>query len=301
MTKARVGIIGGSGIYQMNGLLETREVNVETPFGNPSDSIVLGKYSGTEVAFLPRHGRGHFFTPGEIPVQANIYALKALGVKQIISISAVGSLSETIHPLDMIIPDQVVDRTKNRVSTFFGDGIVAHVSLADPFCKRLSTQVVDAVKHVGATAHDGGTYIVIEGPAFSTRAESRLYQSWGGSVIGMTALPEAKLAREAQMCYALLACVTDYDVWNDEADDVSTESVVLNLSRNASMSQAILRQLLPSLGESQECPCPDALQGSIATEHERIPQETLLKLWPILKGRVNVPSPETTDGHASEL
>lgn len=301
MDDAQVGIIGGSGLYRMDGLIGTREVDVTTPFGYPSDSIVLGNYFKTQVAFLPRHGRGHFIAPGEIPVQANIYALKVLGVNRIISISAVGSLSEDIHPLDMIVPNQIIDRTKNRISTFFSDGIVAHISFADPFCKQLSARVVQAVENAGATIHEGGTYIVIEGPAFSTRAESHLYRSWGGSVIGMTALPEAKLAREAQMCYALLACVTDYDVWYEGASDVSAESVILNLSRNASMSQDILRHLLPNLYDDQACICSDALQGAIATDPARMPSETLLKLSPILEGIIPVNSPEPPGDYTGEF
>jgi len=216
MADAKVGVIGGSGLYQMEGMGESvEEVRVRTPFGDPSDAITIGSIEGTRVAFLPRHGKGHRLSPTEVPVQANIFALKSLGVEWIISVSAVGSLKEEIAPLHLVIPDQLIDRTKSRVNSFFGNGIVVHVGFADPFCPVLANVLFDAARDVGVVVHRGGTYVVMEGPLFSTRAESNLYRLWGASVIGMTALPEAKLAREAEICYATLACATDYDCWHE--------------------------------------------------------------------------------------
>ena len=286
MVEARVAVIGGSGLYDMDGLTQVHEVRPTTPFGDPSDAIVVGKLDGTPVAFLPRHGRGHRISPSEIPARANIFALKSLGVQRVISVSAVGSLREEIHPLDMVIPDQLMDRTRGRPSTFFEDGVVAHVSLADPFCPVLSTAVADCVARTRAPLHRKGTYVVIEGPAFSTRAESDLYRSWRADVIGMTALPEAKLAREAELCFTVLACATDYDVWNQETDDVSVEGVIANLQQNVATSREILRLVIPSLPEERDCPCATALQNAIVTAPNRIPPEARRRLDLLINHRL---------------
>ena len=286
MVEARVAIIGGSGLYEMEGLTDVREVTLDTPYGAPSDAVALGRLEGVPVAFLPRHGRGHRISPSELPVRANIYALKSLGVERVISVSAVGSLREEIHPLDMVVPDQLVDRTRGRPATFFEDGIVAHVSLADPFCSVLSGVVAQSVAEVGSPVHPSGTYVVIEGPAFSTRAESRLYRSWGASVIGMTALPEARLAREAELCYTVLACATDYDVWHQEAADVSVEQVVANLQRNVATSWEVLRRAIPRLPAERECPCATALKDAIITSPGSISPEARARLGPLIGGRL---------------
>jgi 5'-methylthioadenosine phosphorylase len=270
MVEAQIGVIGGSGLYEMEGLSNVRAVRPQTPFGLPSDVITLGRLEGVDVAFLPRHGLGHRLNPGEIPVRANIFALKSLGVEQIISVSAVGSLQEEIRPLDMVVPNQLIDRTRGRLHSFFDDGIVAHISFADPFCPVLSDLVVTMSKETGATVHQGKTYLVMEGPAFSTRAESNLYRSWGADVIGMTAIPEAKLAREAEICYVLLACATDYDVWHAETADVSVEDVVFNLGLNVETSREILRRTLSRLPDKRTCSCSTALENSIITAPEQI-------------------------------
>ena len=277
MTKATLGFIGGSGLYDIEGLTNRREVEVSTPFGDPSDTIVTGSLDGVRVAFLPRHGRGHRITPTEIPVRANIYALKSLGVERILSVSAVGSLKEELRPLDLVIPDQLIDRTKARVSTFFGDGLVAHVGFADPFCPNLRRDSLDAADGL-TTVHDGGAYVVIEGPQFSTRAESALYRSWNADVIGMTALPEAKLAREAEICYATLAFVTDYDVWREAEEDVSVEMVVANLMKNVETARAIIRNVTVRVSPERECGCGAALETAIITGRDLIPSETREKL-----------------------
>ena len=271
MVEARIAVIGGSGLYELEGLRDVREVKPKTPFGDPSDAIVLGQLDEMPVAFLPRHGRGHRINPSEIPARANFYALKSLGVEQVISVSAVGSLREEIRPLDLVVPDQLLDRTKGRPATFFEGGVVAHISFADPFCPTLSQEVVQAAEEVGATMHRGGTYVVIEGPAFSTRAESHLYRSWGASVIGMTALPEAKLAREAELCFTVLACATDYDVWHEEEADVSVETIVANLQQNVTTSREILRRVIPRLGGQRRCECATALENAVITAPESIP------------------------------
>ena len=280
--EATVGIIGGSGLYQMDGLSDSRELELDTPFGSPSDSVIVGVLEGVKVAFLPRHGKGHHVMPTQMPAKANIYALKALGVEMIISVSAVGSLKEELKPLDIVIPDQLIDRTRQRSSTFFGDGIVAHVGFADPFCPVLSGVIFRSAQGTGATVHRGGTYVVMEGPAFSTRAESFLYRSWGGDIIGMTALPEAKLAREAEICYATLACVTDYDCWHESEEDVTVEMVVANLSKNVSTSKEALRTILSEIPQRRECPCTAALKDSIITAPERVPSEVKERLRPIV-------------------
>jgi 5'-methylthioadenosine phosphorylase len=271
MPEAKIGVIGGSGLYEMDGLGEVEEVRVMTPFGKPSDAITIGSLEGTKVAFLPRHGKGHRIMPTELPLRANIYALKSLGVEWIISVSAVGSLKEGIHPLDLVIPDQLIDRTKSRVNSFFGDGLVAHVGFADPFCPCLSQILHKKAREAGATVHNGGTYVVMEGPLFSTRAESQLYRSWGASVIGMTASPEAKLAREAEICYAILACVTDYDCWHAGHESVTIDMVIDNLNRNTEMARSILKKAVAVIPEKRDCHCSTALKDAIITSPEFIP------------------------------
>ena len=273
MTEATIGIIGGSGLYDMEALLNREEVHVDTPFGSPSDAITVGTLEGRRVAFLPRHGKGHRISPTEIPARANIFALKTLGVTHIVSVSAVGSLKEELHPLDMVVPDQIIDRTKSRVNSFFGGGIVAHVAFSNPFCPSLSRALYDVAKETGARAHAGGALIVMEGPLFSTRAESELYRSWGASIIGMTALPEAKLAREAEICYATLACVTDFDTWHPDHDSVSVELVISNLLKNVAAGQEIVRRLMSDVPGREQCVCPSALQNAIITAREAIPEQ----------------------------
>ncbi len=273
MAEARIGIIGGSGLYQIEGLSHIEEVRISTPFGDPSDAITLGSLEGVRVAFLPRHGKGHRISPTELPARANIYALKSLGVEWIISVSAVGSLKEEIHPLDLVIPDQLIDRTKSRVNSFFGGGLVAHVSFAEPFCPVLSHILYQTAKKVRAKVHKGGTCIVMEGPLFSTRAESFLYRSWGASVIGMTALPEAKLAREAETCYATLAFVTDYDCWHESHESVTIEMVVANLQRNIEVAKKVLKTVVTQIPEKRECFCATALKDAIITSPQRIPTQ----------------------------
>ena len=273
MSEARIGVIGGTGLYQMEGLQNAEEVFPDTPFGKPSDAILTGTLDGVGVAFLPRHGRGHRFSPSEIPARANIYALKALGVQRIISVSAVGSLREEIRPLDIVIPDQIIDRTRGRVSTFFGGGIVAHVGFAEPFCPHVTEVLHQGAERMGARVHPRGIYVVIEGPQFSTKAESHLYRSWGADVIGMTALPEAKLAREAEICYSILACSTDYDCWHESEVPVTVEMVVANLNKNTALSKSILGDVIPRLTEERSCPCGSALENTIITAREVIPTE----------------------------
>jgi 5'-methylthioadenosine phosphorylase len=276
MAEAKLGVIGGSGLYEIEGLADVREVRVKTPFGDPSDAIMVGTLGKTGVAFLPRHGRGHRIMPSELPVQANIYALKSLGVEWIISVNAVGSLHEDIRPLDLVIPDQIIDRTKNRVNTFFGKGIVVHVTFADPFCPVLSRLLYEvAEKNVASKetrVHSKGTYLVMEGPQFSTRAESNLYRSWGASVIGMTALPEAKLAREAEICYAAIACVTDYDCWHEVHESVTIDMVIQNLLRSLEAAKQVIKKVSAQLPERRECGCATALKDAIITVRDLIPQ-----------------------------
>ena len=273
MAEARIGVIGGSGLYKMQGVTEAKKVKVSTPFGEPSDAIILGNLEGVRVAFLPRHGEGHRIGPSELPAKANIYALKSLGVERIISVSAVGSLREEIEPLDIVIPDQLIDATKGRASTFFTDGIVGHVSLAEPFCPVLSQLSFETSTQVGAEFHKGGTYLVVEGPQFSTKAEAQLYRSWGADIIGMTALPEAKLAREAEICYATVAIVTDYDCWHPSYQSVTTEMILANLKMGIDTAGKILKLLLPSIPQERECACASALQYAIATDAKYIPKE----------------------------
>jgi 5'-methylthioadenosine phosphorylase len=278
MTDARIAVIGGSGFYDFPDLEERREEWIETPFGRPSDAIITGRLAGRPVAFLPRHGRGHRISPSELPARANIYALKQLGVEHIISVSACGSMKEEIAPLDVVIPDQLFDRTKGRPSTFFEDGIVAHVSFADPFCADLSQVLFQAATRAGARVHPGGTYICMEGPQFSTRAESRIYRQWGVDVIGMTALPEAKLAREAEICYATLAFATDYDCWHETEEDVTVEMVVKTLLQNVETGKQIIREALPHVGRERACPCASALATAILTQRDLIPPQTKARL-----------------------
>ena len=278
MSKPRIGVIGGSGLYAMDELTDVEEVDVDTPYGKPSDTIVVGTLLGERVAFLPRHARGHRILPSAIPVRANIYALKKLGVEWVIAASAVGSLREDIAPAHMVIPDQIIDRTKNRVSTFFTTGLVGHLSFADPFCPTLSVLLAEAVGKAGGTVHRGGTYICMEGPAFSTRAESHLYRSWGASIIGMTALPEAKLAREAEMHYAMIAQSTDYDCWRESEEAVTAERVVATVSRNIATVRASLLALIPSIPLQGGCQCASALASAIQTSPEAISPDAVQQL-----------------------
>ena len=283
MVEAKIGVIGGSGLYQIDGLSDIRETKVETPFGDPSDLIMTGTLQGVPIAFLPRHGKGHRISPSELPCRANIFALKSLGVERIISISAVGSLKEDIHPLDLVIPDQVIDRTKARVSTFFGRGLVAHIGFAEPFCPHMSQILYETAKELRTKVHSGGTCVVMEGPAFSTKAESQLYRSWGASIVGMTALPEAKLAREAEICYATMAFVTDFDCWHESAEPVSVEMVVANLMRNAETAKSILKAAIGAAAEERSCQCGSALRDAIITSREHIPANLKRELAPLIR------------------
>lgn len=282
MVKAKIGIIGGSGLYQMDALKNIEEISIETPFGSPSDAIISGNLDGTTVAFIARHGRNHHLLPSEVPYSANIYALKQLGVEYIISASAVGSLKEEVKPLDMVVPDQFIDRTKNRVSTFFGDGIVAHIAFGDPVCQQLAAIIAEAISSLNLSdvdLHCGGTYVCMEGPAFSTKAESNLYRSWGATVIGMTNLTEAKLAREAEIAYATLALVTDYDCWHPEHDSVTVDMVVANLHRNAANAQKVIRETVKRLSQNPPISIAhSALRYAILTQLEKVPVGTLEKL-----------------------
>jgi 5'-methylthioadenosine phosphorylase len=271
---AEVGIIGGSGLYDIEGFSERREVELDTPFGRPSDALVLGVLEGRRVAFLARHGRGHRWLPHELPFQANVYAMKTLGVERILSVSAVGSLKEQYAPLHIVIPDQFVDRTLTRRSTFFGRGLVAHVGFAHPFCAPLSAVALEACAEAGVTAHAGGTYVCIEGPQFSTLAESRLYRSWGMDVVGMTNLQEAKLAREAEICYVTFAMVTDYDCWHPDHDAVTVDQVIDYLNRNSAMAKAVLRATLRRLPPRRDCECATALRHALFTAPELVPEAT---------------------------
>ncbi len=286
MTTAKIGIIGGSGLYQMPELKDVEEVKVETPFGDPSDAFIVGTLEGVRVAFLPRHGRGHRILPTELPFRANIYALKLLGVERILSASAVGSLQEQYAPLDMVIPDQFFDRTRGRAqeSTFFGEGIVAHVTFAHPVCHELGDVLEESCTVADVKTHRGGTYLCMEGPAFSTKAESHVYRSWGMDVIGMTNLQEAKLAREAEICYATLALVTDYDCWHEAHDAVSVETVVEYLNKNVRNAQNIMREAVKRLSErAPACDCGSAMKNAIFTAPELWPEATTKKLDAIIK------------------
>lgn len=286
MTKAKIGIIGGSGLYKMDALKDVREVQVDTPFGAPSDALILGSLDGISVAFLARHGQNHTLLPSELPFRANIYAMKQLGVEYLISASAVGSLKEEAKPLDMVVPDQFIDRTKNRVSTFFGDGIVAHIGFGDPICHQLAGILADAIASLNlpdVTLHRTGTYLCMEGPAFSTKAESNLYRSWGATVIGMTNLPEAKLAREAEIAYATLALVTDYDCWHPDHDHVTVDLVIANLHRNAINAQKVIQETVRRLSEKPPVsPAHSALKNAILTPMNKVSGATKEKLGVLL-------------------
>lgn len=282
-----LAVIGGSGFYDMPGLDDVEEVRLETPFGPPSDGIRTGTLDGVGVAFLARHGRNHSLLPSELPQRANFWSLKSLGATRVLAVSAVGSLREDYRPGEMVIPDQLIDRTRgHRPATFFGDGVVAHVAFADPFCGAMRAALRGAAARAGATGHDGGTYVVIEGPAFGTRAESELYRQWGASVVGMTALPEAKFAREAELCYATLAAVTDYDAWHSEHDAVDAATVFAVLQRNVEVSQAVVRQLLAGLGSLEGCSCGITLDAALVTPAHVIPPSTRERLAPILHRRL---------------
>ena len=287
MPDPKIAFIGGSGLYDIDGMENRREVTVETPFGDPSDAVVVGEINGVEAAFLPRHGRGHRFSPSEIPVKANIYALKSLGVERVVSVSAVGSLKEHIKPLDLVVPDQIIDRTRRRSDTFFGDGIVAHVGFADPFCNELRRIAFESASLEDVDCHDGGTYLVIEGPQFSTRAESAVYRSWGANVIGMTALPEAKLAREAELCYTTLAFVTDYDVWHDTKEEVTVEMVIQNLTHNVATAQGIIRRMLAEIPDNRTCGCESALKNAVITSRESITKDAQNRLGILVNKYLN--------------
>jgi 5'-methylthioadenosine phosphorylase len=277
-----IGIIGGSGLYEMEGITHLREERVTTPFGDPSDAYILGRLDGHAVAFLARHGRGHRLLPSELNFRANIYGFKVLGVQWIISASAVGSMREEIRPSDIVVPDQFFDRTRARVSTFFGDGVVAHVSFADPVCPDLSDLLYRAGRDLGARMHKGGTYLCMEGPQFSTRAESRIYRSWGVDVIGMTNLQEAKLSREAEVCYATMALVTDYDVWHEAEGDVTVEKVIAILHKNVATAKGIVRGVIPKIRPERSCGCASALKDAIITAPQAIPEAAKKKLWPLI-------------------
>ncbi|MDH4099649.1 MAG: S-methyl-5'-thioadenosine phosphorylase [Nitrospirota bacterium] len=274
MSSARIGIIGGSGLYEMEGLSGVRSVRVETPFGDPSDEIVLGELGGIGLAFLPRHGRGHRILPSEINFRANIYALKKLGVERIISVSAVGSMREKIEPGHIVIPDQFYDQTKKRSSTFFGDGIVAHVSMADPVCGHVAKALAAAGREVGAVIHEGGVYLCIEGPQFSTRGESLIYRQWGVDIIGMTNVTEAKLAREAEICYATVALSTDYDCWHESEEDVTVEAVIKIIQQNVETARRIIRAAVPVIAGERTCGCGHALKNAVMTAPQLIPPAT---------------------------
>ncbi|MBD2551834.1 S-methyl-5'-thioadenosine phosphorylase [Limnothrix sp. FACHB-708] len=281
-----IGILGGSGLYRMEALQNPQEQRIETPFGPTSDAIITGTLDGVPVAFLARHGRHHHLLPTEVPYRANIWALKTLGVRYLLSVSAVGSLQMAAKPLDIVLPDQFIDRTRNRVSTFFGDGLVAHIAFGDPICAALSGLVAEAIDSLAlseVTLHRGGTYLCMEGPAFSTRAESQLYQSWGATVIGMTNLPEAKLAREAEIAYCTIALVTDYDCWHPDHDSVTTEMVIGNLHRNADNARSIIRETVRRLGaQPPESIAHQALAGALLTPLDKVPTATLDRLAPLL-------------------
>ncbi|HTT65739.1 MAG TPA: S-methyl-5'-thioadenosine phosphorylase [Bryobacteraceae bacterium] len=276
--KAEIGIIGGSGLYHMPGFKAEEEVHNETPFGPPSDNYILGELAGRRVAFLARHGRGHRLSPSELNYRANIYGMKALGVERIISLSAVGSLKEEHRPLDFVIPDQFFDRTRGRVSTFFGDGLVAHISFAHPICPELAWVVANACADAGVHATQGGTYLCMEGPAFSTRAESNLYRSWGMDVIGMTNLTEAKLAREAEICYATIAMVTDYDCWHPDHDAVTVNQIIATLSKNAENACAVVAHAVTKMPTERTCACGSALSHAIITDRTLVPADTRRRL-----------------------
>ena len=278
MIEAKIGIIGGTGLYTLEGMEDIQEVDIETPFGSPSSNIIVGNFQGVSVAFIPRHGLGHTISPTNIPAKANIFALKKLGVGKVIAISAVGSLKEEIAPLDLVIPDQIIDRTKIRESTFFDGSVVAHVGFANPFCDLTRKDLYRSASKLGAKVHNGGTYVVIEGPQFSSLAESNLYRSWGADVIGMTALPEAKLAREAELCYSILACSTDYDCWRGSEESVTVDMVIANLNKNIQLSKKILEDVIPHLARSIDCKCHYAMGNAIISSRSFMDPKDVDKL-----------------------
>ncbi len=276
--QARIGVIGGTGLYDIEGLTEVKEVYPNTPFGKPSDAIIVGRLGGLGVAFLPRHGKGHRISPSEVPSRANIYALKALGVEFIISSNSCGSFKEELKPGHLLIPNQIIDRTRGRISTFFSGGIVAHIQFAEPFCPVLSDIVYQAAKEAGATVHKGGTFVAMEGPAFSTKAESRLYKAWGADVLGMTVLPEAKLAREAEICYASIACITDYDSWHEAKEAVSVEAILTTMRNNIDLAKKAIKAAAGRVPAKRACGCANALGGAITTDIAAISADLKKKL-----------------------
>ncbi|NUO08090.1 MAG: S-methyl-5'-thioadenosine phosphorylase [Candidatus Brocadia sp.] len=273
-----IGIIGGSGLYNIEGIKDVKSVSIDTPFGKPSDNFTTGTLEGRQVAFLPRHGKGHTILPSELNFRANIYGMKKLGVEHIIAVSAVGSMKEEIKPLDIVIPDQFFDRTRGRISTFFGEGVVGHVSFADPVCGVLADTLYNAAKSADVRVHKGGTYLCMEGPLFSTRAESNVYRQWGVSIIGMTNLQEAKLAREAEICYSTLAMATDYDCWHVSEEAVTLEMIVGNLNKNAETAKRILKAAIPKVEQKRTCTCATAVKNAIVTHKDLIPENTRKKL-----------------------
>ena len=278
MPQAKIGVIGGTGLYDIEGLTDIEEVNIDTPFGKPSDSIIIGRLGGVGIAFLPRHGIGHHISPTEVPSRANIYALKSLGVEYIISINSCGSFKEELRPGHLLIPDQIIDRTQKRNHTFFGDGIVAHIQFADPFCPVLSHILFESARETEAIIHQGGTFIAMEGPAFSTRAESRLYRAWGADVIGMTVLPEARLAREAEICYASIACVTDYDSCHETNETVTVEAILTTMRNNIDNAKKTIKLAAGRIPSKRDCACANALGPALVTDPAVIPHEQKQKL-----------------------
>lgn len=278
MGEPRIGVIGGSGLYELEGLTDVHWRRVRTPFGDPSDAYCVGRLGDHEVVFLPRHGRGHRLIPSELPFRANLYGMKVLGVEWVISVSAVGSMRERIAPLDLVIPDQFYDHTKRRIPSFFEEGIVAHVAMAEPVCPDLAAALQAAAVETGATVHRGGTYLCIEGPQFSTKAESRIYRGWGVDVIGMTNVPEVKLAREAELCYATLALVTDYDVWHETEAEVTVEAVIANLLKNVATAKNVLRRVIPRLEGPRTCACPELLRNAVITSPAAFPPSARRRL-----------------------
>jgi len=283
MPQAKLAVIGGTGLYDVEGMTDIQQVDMDTPFGKPSDTITIGKLGGVGVAFLPRHGKGHNLSPAEVPSRANIYALKSLGVEHIIAICSSGSFKQEIKPGDLLIPDQIIDRTHKRISSFFEGGIVAHIPFAHPFCPTLRQVLYHAAGEVGAEVHPKGTYIAMEGPAFSTRAESQLYRSWGADIIGMTALPEAKLAREAEICYAVIACVSDYDSWHEHKEPVTIDVVLDTLRHSSDIAKKIIKLAVARMPEKRDCECATALTTAIVTDPKLIPAEQKKKLDLIIK------------------
>ena len=278
MPQAKIGVIGGTGLYDIEGMTDIEEVNVDTPLGKPSDTITIGRLEGVGIAFLPRHGKGHRILPTVVPSRANILALKSLGVEHIIAVNSAGSFKEEIKPGDLLIPDQVIDRTRNRINTFFDEGLVVHIPFAEPFCPVMSQILYEAAGKTGVTVHQGGTFIAMEGPAFSTRAESRLYRSWGADLIGMTILPEAKLAREAEICYASIGCVTDYDSWMEQSEPITIDVIIACLHQNIDNARAIIKLAVKKIPENRDCDCATVLKTSIVTAPELIPEAQKKKL-----------------------